>query len=277
MVRKIGRGVIEIHGIVTNAYHIWRGMRQRCNNPQNPKFESYGARGITVCKEWDDSFLAFHQDLGERPTLEHSIERIDNDGPYCKDNCKWGTATEQVRNRRVARFVEIDGERVHLAVACAQAGIGYPSALGKLNRGATFNAPTQHQHHLTAAEAGQVKWLIRHASYPAAVVARRYGVSGATIHGIQTGRLWPDAAEQRPTIFPDTTLPTPRAVQYLNAIHDWRSSDDVATALGLPRGKDAKTYLGRLHAAGLAEYRDRTFYRITSAGRDELHRVRVCP
>jgi len=90
-------------------YRKWLSMRSRCTNPDNTHYKHYGGRGIVVCPEWD-SFPQFAADMGPCPP-GHSLDRRDNDGPYCKDNCRWATTTEQAWNTSVARWIEFDGQR----------------------------------------------------------------------------------------------------------------------------------------------------------------------
>lgn len=83
----------------TPENNSWRAMRQRCLNPNAIQYKYYGGRGITICKRWDN-FASFLEDMGRKPTPRHSLDRIDNDGPYSPDNCQWSTHSEQVGNRR---------------------------------------------------------------------------------------------------------------------------------------------------------------------------------
>lgn len=98
------------HGMSRSSTHIiWKTMRARCGNPQSPGFKDYGARGITVCRAWDESFEQFLADMGVRPA-GMSIERIDNSRGYEPGNCKWATNREQCRNRRSNHLITYSGK-----------------------------------------------------------------------------------------------------------------------------------------------------------------------
>lgn len=84
-----------------DAYDTWQTMRQRCMNPKNTSYYNYGGRGIFVCKEWD-SFTTFIRDMGEKPTLKHQIDRINNNDGYYKENCRWVIRSMNMTNKRRA-------------------------------------------------------------------------------------------------------------------------------------------------------------------------------
>lgn len=104
------------HGMTGSLeYNSWGSMIQRCTNPKNHKFPIYGGRGIMVCGRWLHSFENFLEDMGPRPSPKHSIERLDNDGPYTPKNSKWGTATDQNNNKRNSRRLTFGGETMTIA------------------------------------------------------------------------------------------------------------------------------------------------------------------
>ena len=78
-----------------SEYNTWLHMKRRCDNPSCPGYKSYGARGITVCERWRESFWHFIADMGPRPTQDHEIDREDNDGNYELGNCRWATKNER--------------------------------------------------------------------------------------------------------------------------------------------------------------------------------------
>jgi hypothetical protein len=90
-------------------YRVWKNMIARCENTNRDFYKRYGGRGISVCAKWRRSFPAFMADMGPRPTLKHSIDRIDNDRGYTPKNCQWATNEEQGQNTSRTRKITIDG------------------------------------------------------------------------------------------------------------------------------------------------------------------------
>lgn len=89
------------------TYSSWDSMKQRCDNPKATGYENYGGRGITYQNEWS-FFVSFLTDMGERPDGT-SLDRIDTNGPYSKENCRWATIEVQNRNTRTSKFIEFNG------------------------------------------------------------------------------------------------------------------------------------------------------------------------
>lgn len=89
------------HGMSnTTEYKTWKRIKNRCYNKNDVRYHDWGGRGITVCDEWINDFPKFFIDMGLKLSPTHSIDRIDNDKGYSKDNCRWATCSEQSRNRR---------------------------------------------------------------------------------------------------------------------------------------------------------------------------------
>jgi len=96
---------VTTHGLRnTPEYTSWNGIKKRCYNPVTDGFENYGGRGIAVCARWKNSFENFYEDMGPKPSKQHSIDRIDNNGNYTPENCKWSTILEQADNKRTVRW-----------------------------------------------------------------------------------------------------------------------------------------------------------------------------
>jgi hypothetical protein len=108
-------------------------MLSRCYNPRFEKYSSYGARGIRVCDRWRHDFSAFLSDMGERPA-GMSLDRIDNDGHYSPENCRWATAEEQQANKRNTVRVTHEGRTLPLAEWSRETGINYSALRQRLFR-----------------------------------------------------------------------------------------------------------------------------------------------
>lgn len=131
------REAVVKHGMsAREEYGIWNHMRQRCHNPKNDRYASYGGRGIKVCDRWRESFENFYADMGPRPPGAQ-LDRVDNDKGYSPENCRWATRKEQQNNTRANRIVEFNGERRTIAEWASLRGLPYARVQTRLHRGWT--------------------------------------------------------------------------------------------------------------------------------------------
>lgn len=124
------------HGLSKTPIHnTWLNMRARCHSPSASGYHKYGARGISVCERWRNSFDAFLADVGPKPSPRHSLERINNDGHYEPGNVRWATATEQARNRRSSHVITVNGVSRTVAEWTERMNVNHWFVRNRLRRG----------------------------------------------------------------------------------------------------------------------------------------------
>lgn len=131
-------GCTRTHGMSGVPEHgVWKKMKQRCENPSNPKFPLYGGRGICVCPRWcgKDGFENFLADMGPRPQKQMQIDRIDVNGNYEPGNCRWTTCKKNNRNRRDNRMLEVNGEKRCMAEWAEIVGVKVGTIWARLSKG----------------------------------------------------------------------------------------------------------------------------------------------
>lgn len=118
---------------ISAEYRAWSHLRHRCSGDTKNR-KHYMDRGITVCKRWDD-FTAFLADMGPRPSPKHSVDRIDVNGNYCPENCRWATTKEQSRNKRISKYLTAFGETKLMVEWAEELGIRYKTLYYRIQRG----------------------------------------------------------------------------------------------------------------------------------------------
>lgn len=135
-------------GAESGTHVSWRSMKSRCTNQNDERWPLYGGRGIRVCDRWK-SFDLFLEDMGEKPTRLHSIDRINNDGNYEPSNCRWATKSEQSNNRRTNRVVSFNGITSTITSMARNVGLTPNVVLCRLRMGWTLDsalsAPVQNK------------------------------------------------------------------------------------------------------------------------------------
>ncbi len=134
-------------------------MIDRCTNEKSPHYRNYGGRGITVCDRWRDDFWAFVADIGVRPSRQHSVERIENNGPYSKENCRWATDAEQRLNTRRNKTITFKGVTLPVTEWARRAGIHPATLFWRLRQGVpvdkALTATPIHGHPIGEASLGE--------------------------------------------------------------------------------------------------------------------------
>jgi len=121
------------HGMSkTHEAKCWVLMRRRCSNKRDIGYPLYGGRGITVCDSWKYSFKNFITDMGRAPSSSHSIDRIDSNKGYCKENCRWATPKEQANNTSRNKFIVYKERRLTLAQWCEELSLPYSTINARL-------------------------------------------------------------------------------------------------------------------------------------------------
>lgn len=123
-----------IHGMCkTREYKSWKRMKERCLNPNHKSYPRYGGRGITVCERWKNSFLNFYSDMGPKPQ-NHTINRLDNKGNYCPENCRWASVEEQNNNKENSHLLTYNGETLTLSQWAKRFNINSGTLCNRLKR-----------------------------------------------------------------------------------------------------------------------------------------------
>lgn len=120
-------------------YNTWIGMKRRCAGTCGGHSDiRYAGRGIKVCERWENSFENFYEDMGPRPSPKHSIDRIDNDGNYSPENCRWALNKQQANNRSSNKFFTMNGETLTIPQWCEKLNLHKGTVQSRIQRGHSF-------------------------------------------------------------------------------------------------------------------------------------------
>jgi hypothetical protein len=131
---KIKHGLcIDKNGHRASVYSTWSKMKSRCLNPKLKDYKYYGGRGIKVCERWLFSIENFLEDMGDKPDKDYSIERVDVNGDYCPENCKWIHRKLQNRNTRTSKYIEYNNKQLLLSEWCKELNLNYSIMRHRVN------------------------------------------------------------------------------------------------------------------------------------------------
>ena len=115
-------------------YETWKNMRRRCSDPKNKRWEHYGGKGISICPEWNDYLIFREWALTNGYSEDLTIDRIDNNGNYCPENCRWVDAKVQANNSTRNHIIEIDGQKMTMAELADHLGMSYSAVQHRIDR-----------------------------------------------------------------------------------------------------------------------------------------------
>ena len=185
----------------SQLYGVWSSAKGRCHNPTDQRYARYGGRGIFMCEAWRTNFEAFARDMSPRPS-GMTLERIDNDGPYSPENCRWATMKEQGRNNSRNRRYTHNGETLLLSEWEERTGIPASALRYRIvdagwtvERALTTASRNQdgyvHPNAKTEPSiVSQIKTAYKHDGASQAELSRRFGVSQAQVSRIVRGKQW---------------------------------------------------------------------------------------
>lgn len=185
----------------SSEYGIWSGLKDRCYNPKNGAYAEYGGRGISVCQDWSQSFESFMRDIGPRPSKEHSIERLNNNGNYESGNCVWGTRFEQANNKRNNHLVTANGRTQNVTQWASElncepkmlfARLKFRSLEEIIATSDVVRRAWWRKNVLTASDAKNILTMLR-GGWSGVRLAVLFGVSPGNINHIKKGRNWRSA------------------------------------------------------------------------------------
>lgn len=132
--KELASARMSVHGRSKEPeYASWSSMKKRCDSTSHSRYDLYGERGITYCQRWAsyDSFLA---DMGRKPSMKHSLDRIDTNGNYEPSNCRWATDEMQANNKRSNHTVKFNGEAMSLKKYCRLNNLKYGTRVSRINK-----------------------------------------------------------------------------------------------------------------------------------------------
>lgn len=175
----------------TPEYRAYQNMISRCYEKKNISYKNYGGRGITVCACWRNSFAAFLDDVGRRPSTKHSLDRIKNHRGYVPGNVHWATPEEQARNTRANHVLTVDGVRHSLAEWVELLNVDYDSVKQRLYLGWSAKdalmTPTRKLVRQSISARAKIRYLWRTGKYMQREIAVRFDCTQSAISRIVAG------------------------------------------------------------------------------------------